>query len=68
MGRIAHGGGVGAPASEVPAISLEIYAHSVQEENLLTVFREIPTRKRSLLISLAEEFAAQNVSPGRKRR
>lgn len=68
MGRTAHVAGIGGHAQEVPAISFEIYAHSAQEENLLTVFREIPTRKRSLLISLAEEFAAQDPTTRRKHR
>jgi len=48
--------------SEVPAVSLDVYAHSLQEEDLLRVFRKIPTGRRFLLISLAEEFA---VSRGR---
>lgn len=43
--------------SELPAVSLDVYAHSLQEEGLLRAFRQIPTSRRSLLILLAEEFA-----------
>lgn len=55
-------------SEETPAVSFEIYARTLQEETLLERFREIPTRRRPLLIAIAEEFAiSSRISVAKKR-
>lgn len=68
MGKAARSVTADASDQEVSALLLETYAHSAQEETLLKVFREIPDQRRSLLVSLAEEFAARREASPRKRR
>ncbi|WP_371282958.1 helix-turn-helix domain-containing protein [Dokdonella sp.] len=58
----------GSKAGEASALALEMYAHCLDEENLLTIFRKIPTSRRSLLMSMAEELAAPRLPESRKPR
>lgn len=68
LGASSKAGKRGSGAREVDALALEMYAHCIDEENLLTIFRKIPTSRRTLLISMAEELAAPRASPLRKSR
>ncbi|HET9034087.1 MAG TPA: helix-turn-helix transcriptional regulator [Dokdonella sp.] len=56
-GKASSSGNVSLGNDDVPAVSLEFFAHCLQEENLLRVFREIPTKCRSLLLDVAEELS-----------
>lgn len=67
-GRSRRAGPAHPATSEVPAISLEVYARSIHEETLLERFRQIPLQRRPLLIALAEEFAAPRTIKTRKPR
>jgi transcriptional regulator with XRE-family HTH domain len=68
LGKSSKSGRYASKASEVEAVSLDTYAHCADEENLLTIFRRIPTRRRVLLMSMAEELAAPCSSDSRKSR
>lgn len=68
LGRTSKAGQNAGGKTEADAVSLEVYAHCIDEENLLKIFRSIPTRRRTLLMSFAEEFAAPRPSDFRKTR
>lgn len=57
-----------ADVSTIPAVTLDDFAQTSQEEQLLATFREIPVRKRSLLIALAEEMMSKTKKKQSKRR
>lgn len=56
MGKRINGVNVNADEYELPAVSLEFLAHCETEEKLLSNFREMPTKRRSLLLELSEEL------------
>jgi transcriptional regulator with XRE-family HTH domain len=53
---------------ETPAVSLDVYARTLQEETLLDRFRDVPARRQPLLITIAEEFSATKRVTSTKRR
>jgi transcriptional regulator with XRE-family HTH domain len=47
-----------AALTETPAVALDAYAQTLQEETLLDRFRRASANHRSLLVKIAEEFAS----------
>jgi transcriptional regulator with XRE-family HTH domain len=68
MGKSMKRNEVVADQDEVPAVSMDYFAHCIQEEDLLRIFREIPTTCRALLLTLAEELSLGRLSDIRKSR
>ncbi|GAA0709229.1 helix-turn-helix transcriptional regulator [Dokdonella soli] len=54
-------------AAEVPAIALDAYARTLQEETLLDHFRQLSARRQALVVTIVTEFASPVRSRASKR-
>lgn len=62
LGRGSNRTNLASSEENLPAVSLDCFAHSMLEEDLLKVFREMPTKRQVLLMDLAAALSLAHTS------